>query len=1351
MVRASFRRLVIQELEQRRLLASGAGIEAQYFSDTQLTSLVASRIENGFVQDWGAGVPIAGLNADQFSARYAGQFEAKYTELHTFSLTAEVGARLWINGIKVVDRWNETSFAGASASLDLVAGRRYDIQLEIRETGGLASFNLQWTSPSLSVQAIATGSLFPNERGSLERRLWNSVPGGTIGSLTSLATFPNQPSSSASITTFETTSLGLDQYGQLLLGTLYPPKTGIYRFYLAGDDTAELWLSNSSSSVGKQRIAFVSSATGPRDWTASTSQQSAPLSLLAGQAYSIEVLHKENNSSDHVAVGWKQPDSNTIEVIDGQFLSPPLPTVRVFSKRADAIEGDTNPIEFVVQRSGATLTNPLTISYSVGGSASSGSDFSPVSGSVTIPVGSAVASVQIIPLSDALFESSESVQIELVDGPGYEVGLTSERQSLATIQNVSSAPSGGSTISPAMVLGNYQRFGGSFSQITPVAPYAAILQATISTVPSNAYDAQLRLAYTGAVLQGDVLWAEFSVRSIGSLGKITAVSEKNSDPYTKSLFRGVSVTNDWAKVQLPFVASESYAAGAATFGFYLGAQAQTLQFADLRVLNYGPNREITPSSLFLNNLGGNWGYKSSVSVSGQPFTSATEITTTTAPPNNENWRLQYGGLSSARARNGDTLQFEFYARGVAGGSPRVAVAIQKSSPNYDTFTFQTINLGAGWQRYVVNTTMSADFAISGLQAMLNVGFASQTVQIAAIKWTNLNSPELPSLVPSITYVGRDAQDTWRADADQRIADTRQSTLTVNVVDSNGNPVNGAVVSVRQKRQSFLFGSAIDGFSDRLSPTGGPEAIKYQSEIKRLFNTATIENSLKWPTFLQNRQRGIDVANWVVNNGLVLRGHNVIWPSKNYMPDSVWTQYDTIKNAQGNAAAATYLRQTIEARIQDAVGTFANEATEWDIVNEPFDNHDVMDVLGNQVVVDWFRQARQVDSDVSRVLNDYDIFARNGNNAAHRANFDSWLTLLKANNAIERIGEQSHYSESNLTDIAVLGQLIQTYNSQFGLPIAITEFDVDSPNAQLQADYLRDYMKMIFSQGAVDQFIQWGFWSQAHWKPNTALYNADFTIRPNGQVYEDQVFGNWWTDTRGTTRGGSFVSDVFEGDYSITVSLGDQIVTRPLQGFTADGSTTITLLAAPTVERVLLNDGSASRSQVTSLRVDFSSELVHGLLASAFVVTNIDTGVAVGSVNVAPANVAGKTTVTLTFTGASTVVRQGTGVLSNSLADGNYRLDIRPEFIRLATGNIAMAANYAFGGQTAAAANNDQFFRLLGDTNGDGVLNGIDLNAIIPSLFNPLGYRADLDTNGDGVINGIDLNALIPTLFGPGRR
>ena len=1157
---------VFERLEERRLLAAGVGVTAQYFSDTELTSLVATRIESGLVQDWGSGAPVAGLTADQFSARFVGQVEAKFTELHAFTLAAEGGARLWINGIKVIDRWADASFTDTSANVELVAGRRYDIQLEFRETGGLANLNLRWASASMPTQPIAMGSLFPSERGSVERRVWNSVPGDTIASLTGLSTFPNQPSNSTSLTSLETVSTGLDQYGQLLVGKLYPTKTGQYRFYIAGDDAAELWLSNSASSTGKQKIAFVTTATGSRDWTASASQQSAVVSLVAGQAYAFEVIHKENSGSDHVAVGWKQPDSNTIEVIDGQYLAPPLPTVRVFSKRSQAIEGDVNPIEFVVQRSSATFTNPLTVSYTVGGSATSGSDFVPKSGSVTIPAGSAVASVLVTPLSDAVFESPETVQLELVDGPGYEVGLISERQSVGTIQNVGSTVPGGTIISPAMVLGNYQAFGGSFSQISPAAPFSAILQATVATVPTNLYDAQLRFLYSSAIQQGEVLWADFYVRSIGGTGKITALSEKNSAPFTKSLFQGLSITTDWARVQLPFVSLETYAPGTATFGFYLGAQVQTLQFADITVRNYGRNREITPMLLTLHENEGEWGFESTIAVSGQAFSTATQITTTALPTNGDSWKLQYGGTNAASIRSGDNVQLEFFARSVSGANPRVAVAVQQSSEPYDTYTFQTINLSGTWQRYLVNTTVPVDFDAGKLQAMLNVGFDPQTVQFAAIKWTNLsanvNFSELPLLVPSsTTYGGSDAQDAWRVDADQRIAATRQSKLTVDVVDSNGTPVDGAVVSIRQTKQSFLFGSAIDGAGNLLSSAGGSDAIKYQSEIKRLFNAVTIENSLKWPSFWQNRQQGIDVVNWVTANGLYLRGHNVVWPSERNMPASIWTTYrDKLENESAVAAAA-YMRSTIQARIQDAVGTFASQAAEWDVVNEPYDNAEVMAILGNQVLVDWFLQARQVDPDVARVLNDYDIFARNGNNTAHRTNFDGWLTLLKANNAIERIGEQSHYNESNLTDIPVLGQLIQTYHTQFGLPIAITEFDVESSNVQLQADYLRDYMKMLFSQSAVDQFIQWGFWSKAHWKPTSALYNADFSIRPNGQVYEDLVFGNWWTDTRGTTRNGNLSADVFEGDYTITVSIGNQVVTRTVQGFTANGAVSISLPGA----------------------------------------------------------------------------------------------------------------------------------------------------------------------------------------------
>jgi hypothetical protein len=223
----------------------------------------------------------------------------------------------------------------------------------------------------------------------------------------------------------------------------------------------------------------------------------------------------------------------------------------------------------------------------------------------------------------------------------------------------------------------------------------------------------------------------------------------------------------------------------------------------------------------------------------------------------------------------------------------------------------------------------------------------------------------------------------------------------------------------------------------------------------------------------------------------------------------------------------------------------------------------------------------------------------------------------------------------------------------------------------------------------------------------------------------------------------------------TFSLTVRVTDNGIPNKSSDASVTVNLTdiaeVLPAVEQVSINDGTNTRSQLTSLQLRFKTELDLAMLASAFTLTNIDTGIVVGAINLSAVYSGGNTLATLTFSGASTVARLGTGNLGNSLANGNYRLDIRADFVRASSTDAAMAADYLFGGQNAAAANNDRFFRLLGDSNGDGVLNGIDLNAIIPSLFNPLGYRWDLDTNGDGVINGIDLNALIPTLFGPGRQ
>ncbi len=1159
------RKLSAELLEERRLLAldtlAGSGIQAQYFSDANLETFVAAQNETGLSLDWGTASPLGSLNPDQFSARFNGQIEARFTETHNFTLSADGGVRLWINGIKVIDRWNDSLVANASASVDLISGRRYDIQLEYRETTGPANLDLKWSAASLPIESIPTSQLFAGERGTIERRVYSNISGSQITNLTSAAAYPNSPTSVSTLANFEVVNGAADNYGQSISGLLHPSTTGEYEFYIAGDETAELWLSNAADPSGSQRIALVSAATTARNWTASPGQQSASITLVAGQSYAIQVLHKESTGPDHVAVGWKRPGSSSIEVIDSVYLSPGLPIVRVYSQISNAFEGSTNALQFLVQRSGGVTTNALTVNYNLRGTATAGIDYAAQPGTIVIPAGQRSAVLSIPTLTDALTEGTETLLVEIVDGPGYDVGLISERRSIGSIQDDAPAPVGGTLASQPMVLGNYSGFGGSFASFTPTAPRTAAFRATINTAPALPYNAQLRAPISTAIAANDILLMEFFVRSTGANEGSIAVIFENNTSYAKSIEQGITVPTSWTRIQVPFLASESYAAGAATYGFFLGFKVQTLEFADIRLINYGSARDLTPTNLFLNNIGGNYGSLSTVNLTGQPFSTAAQIVTSTVPPNSEAYRLQYGGRNPARVSSGNNLQVEFYARSTAGTNPRILANVQRTD-TYSTLASQLISLTSVWQKYTIDVTVGEAFASNGLQFFVNAGYGLQTVQVGGLKWTNLsanyNLSDLPQSTASGTYGGRSGNDAWRDTAEADINTQRQSMLTVNVVDAYGNPVDGAVVSLQQKKHEFKFGTAIDGQNGLLDSNGNQVALKYQSEIERLFNTVVIENSMKWPGFQANRQNGIDYVAWAVQRDLYVRGHNAVWPSRQNMPSSIWSQYDSLLASQGATAAANFLRTTIEMRIQDAASTFAGIVGDWDVVNEPFTNNDVMSILGNQIVVDWYTQFKVYDPNGQRTLNDYSIFANNGNNTAHRANFDYWLTLLSNANAIERIGEQSHYSESNLTDITTLRQLIQTYHNQYNLPISITEFDVNIKDRQLQADYLRDYLSMSFSQGGVDQFLQWGFWDQKHWLPEAALLNADFSLRPHAQVYEDLVFGSWWTDTRATSRGGSVSQNVFEGDYEITVSYNGATVTRSLEDFKANSPLTINL-------------------------------------------------------------------------------------------------------------------------------------------------------------------------------------------------
>jgi len=172
---------------------------------------------------------------------------------------------------------------------------------------------------------------------------------------------------------------------------LLPPTTGDYTFWIASDDSSELYLSSDSQRSNSTRIASVSGWVDVQNWTQKSTQQSVVITLEAGKAYYIEALHKESGGGDHLAVAWQGPGISQA-VIDGQYLytvgnnAPtvvnPIPDVHINQDAADTvidlsnvftdidpgdallvdIAGNTNPGLISTTLNGSQLT----LSYAVG-------------------------------------------------------------------------------------------------------------------------------------------------------------------------------------------------------------------------------------------------------------------------------------------------------------------------------------------------------------------------------------------------------------------------------------------------------------------------------------------------------------------------------------------------------------------------------------------------------------------------------------------------------------------------------------------------------------------------------------------------------------------------------------------------------------------------------------------------------------------------------------------------------------------------------------------------------------------------------------------------------------------------
>ena len=135
--------------------------------------------------------------------------------------------------------------------------------------------------------------------------------------------YPNHPSDSEIRTSFEAPPNVGDYYLSRMRGYLHPPVTGNYTFWIASDNSSELWLSSDEDPALVKKIAFLPEGlwVNPREWSRYASQKSESVFLRSDRTYYIEAFQEQITQNDHLAVAWQGPGISR-QIIDGRYLTP---------------------------------------------------------------------------------------------------------------------------------------------------------------------------------------------------------------------------------------------------------------------------------------------------------------------------------------------------------------------------------------------------------------------------------------------------------------------------------------------------------------------------------------------------------------------------------------------------------------------------------------------------------------------------------------------------------------------------------------------------------------------------------------------------------------------------------------------------------------------------------------------------------------------------------------------------------------------------------------------------------------------------------------------------------------------
>ncbi|TRU41306.1 MAG: hemolysin, partial [Microcystis aeruginosa Ma_MB_F_20061100_S20] len=196
--------------------------------------------------------------------------------------------------------------------------------------------------------------------------------------------------------------------------------TGNDRFILA-DTTKTFYDDGNSTLPGDYDYATIADFNTTDDIIQLRGSSGDYLLSVSGSNTNLYINKPGSEPDELIAVINNQTALSLTASYFSYVASPTLPSITLAVSPSSVTEDGTTNLVYTFTRTGST-TSALTVNYTVGGTATNGTDYTSIPTSVTFAANSATATVTVDPTPDTIVEPDETVILTLASGTGYTVG-----------------------------------------------------------------------------------------------------------------------------------------------------------------------------------------------------------------------------------------------------------------------------------------------------------------------------------------------------------------------------------------------------------------------------------------------------------------------------------------------------------------------------------------------------------------------------------------------------------------------------------------------------------------------------------------------------------------------------------------------------------------------------------------------------------------------------------------------------------------------------------------------------------------------------------------------------------------